>query len=355
MGRYMAFPCKTFGGDMAKIAFTAGRVEGHECPAGKAQAFLWDSTAPGLGLRTTAAGAKAYIFQSEFQGKTLRVTIGSPEAWNIPQAQRKARELQTTIDQGRDPRALKAEAVAADVAKRETEKRDRLTVGDVWTVYLAERRPEWGDLHYRDHLRMAKAGGEIPKRGIAKGKLTVAGPLHPFMAMKLRDLDAETIEAWAKSEAKTRKTAARLAWRQLRAFLTWCSEEKRFAHLLPVKNPAKTKKSRAALGEPSAKKDVLQREQLGPWFDSVSKIDKPAISAYLRVLLLTGARPGELLSLKWSDVNRQWKSIAIRDKVEGERLIPLTPYVSQLLDALPKRNEWVFTLARAVVEKMGMG
>ena len=34
----------------------------------------------------------------------------------------------------------------------------------------------------------------------------------------------------------------------------------------------------------------------------------------------------------------------IRDKVEGERVIPLTPYVSHLplLAALPRRNEWVF-------------
>jgi len=35
--------------------------------------------------------------------------------------------------------------------------------------------------------------------------------------------------------------------------------------------------------------------------------------------------------------------LTIRDKVEGVRVIPLTPYVSQLLAALPRRNEWVFS------------
>jgi hypothetical protein len=36
---------------MAKIKFTAGRVDGYECKSGKGQCFLWDATAPGLGLR----------------------------------------------------------------------------------------------------------------------------------------------------------------------------------------------------------------------------------------------------------------------------------------------------------------
>jgi integrase len=336
---------------MAKVAFTAGRVDGHKCPAGKPQAFLWDATAPGLGLRVTAAGAKAYIFQSEFEGKSLRMTIGSPDAWSIPQAQEKARELQRTIDQGRDPRLVKAEVTAADVAKREAEINDVVTVAEVWAAYLADRRPHWGDRHYQDHVKKAKAGGEKAKRGTRGRGVTVAGPLYPLMALKLRDLDADTVEAWAKRQASDRPTSARLAWRLLKGFLTWCSEQKPYAHLVPAKNPAKTKKSREALGKPVPKQDVLQREQLAPWFDAVSKIENPVIAAYLRVLLLTGARPGEVVQLKWSDINRKWKGITIRDKVEGERIIPLTPYIAHLLDALPKRNEWVFSGGRVEVLK----
>lgn len=332
---------------MGKVAFTAGRVADHKCPSGKLQAFLWDATAPGLGVRATANGAKAYVFQSEFKGKTLRMTLGSPDSWSIKDAQRKARDLQTIIDDGRDPRAVKAEKEAAAVAARDAEQRNRLTVEEVWNVYLAERRPVWGDRHYADHVKMAHPGGEKPKRGVKGGKLTVPGPLHCLMRQKLRDLDADAIEAWAKREAKSRRTTARLAWRQLRAFLTWCSEHREYSRLLPEKNPAKTRKSREALGEPNAKKDVLQREQLASWFEAASKIEKPAVAAYVRILLLTGARPGELLNLKWADVNVQWKSIAIRDKVEGERLIPLTPYVAHLLADLPRRNEWVFTIPRA--------
>jgi integrase len=57
---------------------------------------------------------------------------------------------------------------------------------------------------------------------------------------------------------------------------------------------------------------------------------------------MTGARPNEILSLRWADLNAKWKGLTIRDKVEGERTIPLTPYVQELLGVLPRVNEWVF-------------
>ena len=67
------------------------------------------------------------------------------------------------------------------------------------------------------------------------------------------------------------------------------------------------------------------------------------MAAYLQTLLLTGARPGEIMALRWEDLNLRWKGLTIRDKVEGEREIPLTPYVAMLLAALPRRNDWVFS------------
>jgi integrase len=49
--------------------------------------------------------------------------------------------------------------------------------------------------------------------------------------------------------------------------------------------------------------------------------------------------------MRWLDLNRQWKGLTIRDKVEGERTIPLTPYLEHLLAALPRRNAYVFSSA----------
>ena len=335
---------------MAKIAFTAGRVSGFKCPPDKKQVFLWDVTAPGLGLRATPAGKPAYVFQSVYQGKDIRLTIGSPAAWSIPDAQAKARELQRLIDEGRDPRDLKRDALAAQAekqaaaaAKVEADKVAALTVGDVWANYVEQRRPFWGALHYRDHIDKAKAGG-LPSGRRGGGKqLTKPGPLAALMPLALKDLDQATIERWAADEGKTRASSARLAWRLLTVFLTWCAEQPEYANLLPDKNPAKTKKAREALGRPGTKSDVLQREQLAAWFAAVQQLQNPVIAACLQMMLLTGARPGEVLALRWEDVNTQWKGISIRDKVEGTREIPATPYMLHLLAALPRRNEWVFS------------
>ena len=337
---------------MAKIAFTASRVAGLRCPPNKPQAFLWDATAPGLGLRVTPAGKPAYVFQGEFQGKTIRVTIGGPAAWTIPQAQDKARELQRLIDKGIDPRTLKRDALAAGEAQKaaeaaqvEAHKVAALTVGEVWSVYLAERRPAWGDGHHQDHIDKAAPGGKPSTRRGYERHLTQPGPLAALMPLPLRDLDAATVEVWAAREGKTRPTSARLAWRLLKVFLRWCEEQPQYAGLLPAKNPAKTQKSREALGKAGVKKDVLQRGQLSAWFDAVRQIQNPVIAASLQVMLLTGARPGEVLAMRWEDVNTKWKGIAIRDKVEGAREIPLTPYISHLLAGLPRRNGWVFSSA----------
>jgi integrase len=92
--------------------------------------------------------------------------------------------------------------------------------------------------------------------------------------------------------------------------------------------------------------DCLQKEQLKAWFSSVKSINNPVISAYLQGLILTGARREELAELTWSNVDFQWLSMHIRDKVEDSgRLVPLTPYVAHLLSNLPKVNEWVFSSA----------
>ncbi|MFN3885726.1 MAG: tyrosine-type recombinase/integrase [Aquabacterium sp.] len=347
-------------GEASRVRLTAARVAAFKCPEGKSQAFLWDTETPSLMLRATPTGRKTYAFEARLRGQTVRIGIGSAAEWSIEAARVRASELKMLVDSGLDPRELQRQheeqaAQAAEAAQAEAESRrlDGLTVGDAWAAYLEDRRPFWGERHYADHVKMSKAGGEVAKRGVklaedgSKPK-TLSGPVYELLALPLRELTPERIEAWATEHAKTRATYARLCWRCLKVFLGWCAERAPYSQLLATENPAKTRRTREVLGKPKAKDDVLQREQLAAWFGAVSKIQNPVIAAYLQVLLLTGSRPGEVLTLRWEDVNTQWKGLTIRDKVEGERVIPLTPYVAQLLDSLPRRNEWVFSSTRAL-------
>ena len=74
----------------------------------------------------------------------------------------------------------------------------------------------------------------------------------------------------------------------------------------------------------------------------VEELGNPTASAYLRALLLTGARREEMAALKWTDVNVRWRKLTLADKVETTRVIPLSPYLAQVLATLPRRNQYVF-------------
>jgi hypothetical protein len=75
---------------MPREKLTAGRIRDFTCPTDKAQAFLWDTEAPGLAVRATPGSTtrddskgKAYIFQGKLNGKDLRVTIGDVRVWPL--------------------------------------------------------------------------------------------------------------------------------------------------------------------------------------------------------------------------------------------------------------------------------
>ena len=332
-------------GQKSRVRLTAGRVADFACPYGKSQAFLWDTDTPALALRVTPTGRKTYVFESRLHGSTIRVNIGTAAEWSLEAARTKAQGLKMMVDCGTDPREVERQQQAAQAAQKAAAVVKAVAVEKAWTAYLDDRRQHWGDRHYQDHEKLARAGGATANRGTRGRGVTIDGPLRPLMAMRLQDLTAPAIEAWAAEQAKTRPTPARLSWRLLRAFLAWCAEHPEYSAVVPAQNPAKTRRTREALGKACVKQDALLREQLPAWFAAVRNIGNPAISAYLQTLLLTGARPGEVLAMRWEDMNTQWRGLTIRDKVEGERVIPLTPYVHQLLATLPRRSEWVFASA----------
>ena len=353
----MARPKKDAQIDLSEAQeLTAGLIERLTCRTDiKAQAFLRDSKAPGLRVRVTNTGAKSFVFEAKLNRQTIRRTIGDVRAWSIEQARSEANRLRVTLDSGADPRELDREQQAAKeaaqmaaTAQADAEKMRAVTLGEVWAIYLEERRPHWGEAHYQSHLEKSQVGGVPSKRRGMTDRVTRPGPLAPLLALPLKDIDAQVIERWAAEEGKTRPSSARLAWRLLSVFMNWCAEHPQYADLLPNRSPVKSKKAREALGKPMRKDDVLTKEQLPAWFKAVRQIQNPVVSAYLQTLLLTGARAGEVLEIQWDDLDPQWRSLTIRDKVEGERQIPLTGYVWQLLASLPRRNQWVFSAAKAL-------
>jgi integrase len=319
------------------------------------EGFLWDEGMPRLAVRARATGAKSFVFKGTLNYRDIRITIGGTDAWTIEAAREEARRFQRLIDAGQDPRDVlrqqeaeraaegTARIAAADAAKVDAERKAAPAMA-AWRAYVQARRPKWGELSARDHDRVSKEGGEPITRGrrtTEDGK-TQPGALRPLLLLPLTQIDAERVRAWLSAEAAKRPAHAALAFRLLRGFLNWCADQPEFADQVQPK-ACSSKKVREELPKRQAKDDCLQREQLGLWFEHIGKLPNPVHSAYLQALLLTGARPGELVGIRWRDADFQWRALTIRDKIEGERAIPLTPYVASLLAALPRRNEWIFS------------
>ncbi|MEX3784900.1 tyrosine-type recombinase/integrase [Paraburkholderia sp. BR14374] len=330
---------------MAKINFTVARVEAHRCAEGKSQSFLWDSKTPGLGLRATAGGAKAFIFQGKVHGSTVRITIGDVRVKTIAEAQARARALQSLIDNGKDPREEAANRKVEHQASQLAKRRQEVTVGEAWEHYLEHLRTKISpktkkprsERYIVDHINLSSPGGGIAKRG---GKEKVRGPLAPLMPQKLSEITATNMADWLELEIARGPTNAAHAFGLFKAFIRWCDTHETYAGAVSHDAYA-SPKVKGILPRSVAKDDCLQREQLAVWFAAVREIANPVISAYLQGLLITGARREELAALRWEDVDFRWRSLTMNDKVEGTggRTIPLTPFLMDLLLGLKQLNE----------------
>ncbi|MBL0420241.1 integrase family protein [Ramlibacter sp. AW1] len=333
---------------MARVKFTAGRVGGFACPPERQQAFLWDEQQPGLGLRATPNGRPAFVFQAIYQGKTVRVTIGDPDAWSIAEARAKTRELQREIDEGRDPRNVKRAEIAATVAERDAKKAAKaraVTVGDVWPVYLQEGKPKrrdaWKPRYRADLEAMALPGGEKKKRGQGT---TRPGPLHPLMAMRLDAITEDRLKDWFDREARASKHQAARALMMFRGFLRWCATKPEYRTLVD-RDVGRAPAIVEALPQVKKRQDCLEAAQVSEWWQAVAQLPNVTASAYLRALLLTGARREEVASLRWADIDMRWRKLRLADKVDATRTIPLSDYLAELLAELPRRSEFVFASA----------
>lgn len=321
----------------------------------KSDGFLWDEDVPQLAVRARASGSKSFVFQGGLAYVDIRITIGSVDVWTIEAAREEARRYQRMIDDGKDPREVQRQEVearkaeeaarqsAAEAEQKELQRR-AVTVGEAWAAYVTARSHKWGDSHKRDHEKAIQPGGQRITRGRKKGQgeYSLPGMVYPLLREPLKDLTSERLAAWMQENNARGATEAAKNFRLLRAFLNWCAERPEYSGIVRP-DACRTSEVKDHVRAVKAKGDSLQREQLPLWFEHVRALRNPVHAAYLQTALLTGARREELTGMRWDDVDFQWKTVTIKDKVEGERTIPLTPYVAALLASLPRRNEWVFS------------
>src|SRR5689334_22733478 len=79
----------------------------------------YDDIVPGFGVRVTANGARAYVFNYRSKatanyGTERRITIGDAKDWKAATAREYARDLRRQVDTGRDPLGERKQARDAD-------------------------------------------------------------------------------------------------------------------------------------------------------------------------------------------------------------------------------------------------
>jgi integrase len=81
----------------------------------------------------------------------------------------------------------------------------------------------------------------------------------------------------------------------------------------------------------------------------------PKAAAAIRLLLLTGCRKGEILSLRWDFVDFGRGCLCLPDTKAGARTIPLAAPALEILAGLPRTSEWVLPAAKGNGHYVGLG
>lgn len=149
------------------------------------------------------------------------------------------------------------------------------------------------------------------------------------------------MKSWYDREALTGKHQAARALMMFRGFLRWCAARPEYRELTD-REAGKAAAIVESLPSSTRRTDALEAAQVLGWWAGVEQLSNRTASAYLRALLLTGARREELAALTWANVDFQWRKLTIADKVDITRTIPLSPYMAQMLATLPRLGSYVF-------------
>lgn len=325
-----------------KIKLTEARAKAATCPAGESQSFIWDTEALGLGVRSTARSNR-YIFQGRFNNETVRITIGNVLTWTIEAARIEARRLRALIDQGRDPRVVRQEAVAAEQAKREKMRKDLTKTRDYTLEKLLSA--------YCDHLKSLGRVAHNDSRSIFRNHVfsrwpeISSSPASDVTPEQIADMMRAARDIGLGRTANKMRSYIRAAYQ--------VAKDSRFDARVPVHfkefgitfNPAAETVPDGSMNKSA--KNALTHEQMVQYWQIIK--DVPGhIGAALRLHLLTGGqRVAQLVRLRSEDV--QSDTITLYDNKgrpgAGARphTLPLVTEAKKAVDQLNSGGQFVIS------------
>ena len=270
-------------------------------------ATFWDRDLPGFGVRVYATGRKVYVVQTRGPEGPRRVTLGRHGEMSPEEARKRARPAIDRLKRGEDP-FPPPELTVADLAGRYL----RTHVA----VHCRPSSARLYELVLRRHILPAL--GEKPLGAVGRGDVAA---LH----RRLRDLPHMA------------NRAARVLSGMYRQAESWGLAPPGSDPCRSVRYYRERPRERFLAPDEYRRLGRALREA-----DASDRSWRPAVAA-IRMLLLTGCRKGEIVTLRWDDVDRTAGELRLRHAKSGPRMVPLTAPVIRVLDGIPRTqgNPWV--------------
>jgi len=280
----------------------------------------------GLNLRIFDNGRRTWVLRyRNRQGIQRKKTLGDFPQMSLAQARKESEDLRSDIRAGADPAEERRQERAATRGRDDSGN----TLGDLIDLYLTQHAArELSPTSQREYKRVL-TGDDIQK-------------LRAIPAAEVTDFD---VANWLDTiEARRSPTMVNRAQSYLSAVYTWAAPRRRMG---VISNPVRglPRRHREHTGEKRWLHDdelaaVFGKVRCAPWADSA-----------LRLIVLTGQRPGEVLQMRWEHVDLDgalWSMPAGYRKGVGRRKsmpahdVPLAPQVVEILKAIEGRRGYVF-------------
>jgi integrase len=328
----------------ARVLLTKTRVEGVVVPPDGRSAYAWDLEVRGFGVRVLASGLRLYVFKYGLgrRGKSRWVTIGEHGSQWTPDpvtglerrlvvavAREEARRMRGEVLAGRDPAEAKRAARAMPTLKEFGER------------YLEE--------YSRPHKAEASAAGDEQNLKHLVAKL---GSMRMDQVMTSH-VTRFHLERGTNAPVNANRCVGLLShifsmavkWGVLpRTHFNPCTDVARFVETARKRYLSEQELVRvgAVLAEAEAGEGIYPEGEL-PAGKKRRRRRAPAIEV-IRLLIFTGARIGEVVSLRWEHVDLERGVAMQKRKGHGAELqaIVLPAPARLLLDGIKHRGEWVF-------------
>ena len=269
---------------------------------------FWDRELSGFGVRVYPSGSKVYVVQTRADGKAAkRVTVGRHGVLSAEEARRRAALIVSRIKAGEDP---VPEPLAAKLAEGPT---------------VAELARRWLDEHVAVRCKPKTA---YTYRLIVEKHLVPALGKTPALAVGHAEVTAlhHALRATPAMANQAVDTLSRI----------YNAAEDR-GQIPEAGNPCRlVVKNRERKRERFLTDEEFRR--LGRVLDEAQTCKGVSVHAVaaLRLLLLTGCRKGEILNLRWDEVDLAANELRLPDTKTGPRTISLSPEAAAVLAAIPR-------------------